>query len=243
MPDFLVTAARLRDNAGVQPDTLIDTEVLLPRLYPATCVRLPSLRVETLRAWLRRHDVIVPSALATCRDRTLRGGIIAWRGFGLLFADSKDREADIRFTFAHEAHHFLHEHFYPRLDLLNQFGEGLRPVLDGLRLATRAERVDALLARQSLVFHTHLLERETSVSDLAALEADADAFACEMLAPRAVLQSWLETLDNAPDIEARLHALLRNDYSLPDGPALAYARVLLADRTEPAPLLRRLRLI
>ena len=147
MNDYLLTAARLRADAELPEDAALDVEIFLPRLYPVDCVRLEALGVETMRGWLNRHHAVTPPSLAVCNDRPLRGGVIAWRGYGLLFADKNDSPDEIRFTLAHEAHHFLHEHFYPRLDLLNRFGERIRPVLDGERPPVREERIDAILAR------------------------------------------------------------------------------------------------
>lgn len=216
---------------------------MLPWLYPAACVRLPELRISKLRDWLWRHQALIPPGLTACRDRRLRGGVVAWRGFGLLFADRDDTEDEQRFTLAHEAAHYLRDHLYPRCDLLSRFGPAIQPVLDGLRPPTREERIDALLAHASLTFHTHLLERDVAPDpSLDALEADADAFACEILAPIAALEARFPSLSADENTVREVQAALCADYRLPPKPALAYARAFVAERGAPVTLLHRLSL-
>src|SRR3954469_16078732 len=94
------------------------------------------LSVARLRDWLAQREAEAPPDLRGCRDRRLRGAVIAWRGFGLVCADAEDAEAERRFTVAHEAAHFLGDHFYPRQDLLHRFGAAIQPVLDGIRPPT-----------------------------------------------------------------------------------------------------------
>jgi hypothetical protein len=241
MIDICRMADRLRGDANWLAHVPLQAEVILPRLYPVSCIRLPALTVAALRDWFTRHAKVVPSGLAFCRDRRLRGGIVAWRGSGFLFADRDDSEAEYRFTFAHEASHFLQDHLYPRQDVLDRFGPTITPVLDGLRPATREERVDALLARTTLTMHTHLLDRTGAVSPaLHAVEDRADAFACEMLAPRAALENRFPKLVADRHSVAKLQEALVEDFGLPVSQALAYAQTLVVERGEPIPLLNRL---
>jgi hypothetical protein len=242
MPDYLTAAERLRAEAGLSSFLPIEAETVLPRLYPATCKTLPGLCVSTLRDALRRHRIALPPALTLCRDRRLRGGILAWRGYGLLFADADDPPAERCFTFAHEAAHFLQEHLYPRLDLLERFGESLRPVLDGRRPPSLEERVDALLARTTLTLHTHLLarEEESRAEEVAVIEASADAFACELLAPCAALLSRFPAPVASEESVAEVQAVLTADFALPPAPALRYARRFVAEHGQSASLLDRL---
>jgi hypothetical protein len=244
MPNALYTASRLRDSAGSAPDTPLDLQSLLPGLYPADCVLLPGLSVDSLRDWLRRHGAFQPLNLTLCRNRSLRGGIVAWRGCGLLFVDADDPPDEHRFTLAHEAAHYLQDHLYPRLDLLDRFGPSILPVLDGQRSPTREERLDALIARASLTFHTHLLERDASaVADWENREFEADAFACEILAPVAALRSHFTDITQDAAAVETIAAALRETWLLPAMPALTYARTFVAQEGEPVTLLHRLRLI
>lgn len=259
------TAERLRFEAKCEADVPLDVETLLPCLYPAVCIQISGLSVRALRHWFQRQGLPTPPTLVICRDRRLRGGVIASRGYGLLFADQSDTPEEIRFTFAHEAAHFLHDHLYPRQDLLRRFGPRIQPVLDGLRPPTRDERIDALLAHADLALHTHLLERDNYPkhdfdskqgdselsfspnynidSDLERIEGEADVFACEILAPHAALSAYFPAIALDEESVTQVHRVLVSDFGLPDAPAEDYARDWVAEHGQPDSLLDRLRLL
>jgi hypothetical protein len=243
MMDYRTAAARLRAAADCARAAPLAAEVVLPRLYPVASVLLPSLSVSRLRDWLSRHGADVPPTLTTCRERRLRGAVVAWRGFGLLCADAEDGDLERRFTFAHEAAHFLQHHFYPRDDLLERFGPSIRPVLDGRRAPTVEERVDALLGRSSLTLHTHLLERDQGAGCgwIDSAEADADLFACEILAPQAALEARFPRFLADEEAVAQVRSVLSREFGLPPAPAGAYARRFVATFGEPVTVLHRLR--
>ena len=246
MADPRATARRFRAEAGVPQDVPVSAELLLPRLYPVTVVPLPGLCVAMLREWLERHGVSAPN-LVQCRDRQLRGAIVAWKGHGLLCADVEDGELERRFTFAHEAGHYLQDHCYPRQDLLARYGEELAPVLDGLRPATAAEQVQAALGRTQFRLYTHLLERgtyDTGNGDLVVETEDgADAFACEVLAPEAALLRRCPSLREDADSHAQVLEVLTREFGLPPLPAGRYAARLVARHGAPVTLVHRLRLV
>ena len=87
MTEHLRTAERLRADAGAPAEALLFPERILPKMYLVGCWLLPKLSVEVLRDFLTRHERRIPPGLVTCRDRRLRGAVLAWRGHGLLFAD------------------------------------------------------------------------------------------------------------------------------------------------------------
>ncbi|MCW3052305.1 MAG: hypothetical protein JWN14_1475 [Chthonomonadales bacterium] len=242
MPDVLRAVERFRSDAkavGLEPR--LQLEKALVHCYPVSCVFLPALSVQAICDYLRRHEALLPRALVTCRDRRLRGGIVAQYGYGILFVDRDDPEAESRFTLAHEAKHFLADHLYPRLDLLARFGSGILPVLDGHRPPSREERIDALLARTDLAQQTHLLDRETrSSSGFEVVEADADAFASELLAPAASLWLRFPHLFAEESAVTQVHEALVREYALPAGPAMNYARAWVAEQGKPRTLLHRL---
>ena len=109
----------------------------------------------------------------------------------MLFADQEDSAEEQSFTLAHKASRFLGDHYYPRQDLLWQFGPSIEPVLDGVRRPTRAEEADAIMGRTSLTLQSHLLDREGPVSRVAVREQEADLFACVSLAPRILTEAPL----------------------------------------------------
>lgn len=247
MSDFRSLATRLRRDASYPSHLPLTVEGMLPRLYPVATVLLPRLSVARIRDWLAHRRADVPPGLTNCRDRQIRGAVVAWRGHGLLCADAADTEAERRFTFAHEAAHFLGDHFYPRQDLLDRFGPSIQPVLDGLRAPTRQEQVDALLGRTSLTLHTHFMERGEALATslrtaVDRAEAEADAFACEILAPTAALETRFSGLRADEGATALVLASLASEFGLPPALAARWARRFVARYGEPVTLLHRLRL-
>lgn len=241
MADFRSTVARLRADADYPDDAPLAVERLLPRLYAVASVLLPRLSVAALREWLARHNADVPSALSLCRDRRLRGAVVAWRGHGLLCVDEEDGEQEQRFTFAHEGAHFLQDHLYPRRDLLDRYGPDILPVLDGLRQPTTEERVAALLGRTSLTLLTHLMERGPELTPCVdAAEAEADCFACEVLAPAAALATRFRGLKTGETAVTQVCSVLRQEFGLPAAPATTWARRFVSRYGEPVTLLHRL---
>ncbi len=244
MSDVYRAVERFRRDARAFLEPPLRLRRALAHCYPVTCELLPALSVQAMRDYLHRHEALLPRALITCRDRRLRGGIVAQYGYGILFADRDDPESEIRFTLAHEAKHFLMDHLYPRLDLLDRFGPGILPVLDGRRLPSREERIDALLARTELSQQTHLLDRDTRLSsNFETIEADADAFASELLAPADSLRVRFPHLFTDEEAVTQVQEALVREYALPEIPALNYARGWVADHGEPRTLLHRLGLI
>lgn len=246
MHDARATARRFRREAGLSDVAPAAPDRILPRLYPVATLLLPGLCVENLHSWLERHAAGA-GCLAGCRNRELRGAVIAWRGQGLLCADAADDELEQRFTLAHEAGHFLNDHYYPRQDLLARFGEGLAPVLDGLRSATPAEQVQAVLGRTRFSLYTHLLPRDGRESGgwdaLAEAEDGADAFACELLAPEAAVLPHCPSLGEDAESISHVLGVLSREFGIPPLPARRYAARLVARHGAPVAWAQRLRLV
>lgn len=195
MHDWRVTTARLRAAVSAADNVPLDVERTLLAHYPVAIVRLSGLRIAAIKAWLSRHGSVIPSGLVTCADRRLRGGLVAWRGCMVLFVDGDDPEDEQQFTIAHEADHFLGDHLFPRMELLQRLGPSILPVLDGHRPPKRAEEVDALLARASLPQQIHMLRRDALIpAHVHSSEADADSFAREILAPVAAIEQQFREL-------------------------------------------------
>jgi hypothetical protein len=240
MTDSLYTAARLRADAGRAPDAPLDLQETLIELFEVDIVLTSTLSVTRVRNWIERHNGRLPKSLLSCQDRLLKGAVVAWRGYGALFIDKDDPEPERRLTVAHEAGHFLHEHYYPRQDAIKRLGPQVRAVLDGLRPPTRAEQIDSILSRTSLSMHTHLLDRTRTSTQIVRAEADADAFALEILAPRAALDARFPRLNEDDASVDAVHSALVADFGLPHAHALVYARSFVAERARPLTLLDRL---
>jgi Zn-dependent peptidase ImmA (M78 family) len=112
-------------------------------------------------------------------------------------------------TVAHELGHFLLDYVEPRLQVLREAPD-LLEVVDGWRAPTRAERVQAVLARVPLGLRTHLLERDVQGNaehDVEMGEDAASRFAVEVLAPWPAIRDLARQLRSA-DPHASYGALL-----------------------------------
>lgn len=193
---------------------------------PLTVVLLPRLRVARIDTWLRRQGIMYG---LTAGDRALRACLVARYSQGLVFLDGADPEDQQRFSLAHELAHFLRDYRRPRQVVSDRLGSQVLEVLDGDRPPRSSERVQALLARVSIGFHVHLMER-TGDGQMASLaiegaERDADLLAFELLAPSARV---LEEMDRYPHPERAdaMTALLIETYGLPAQVAVHYSLLL-----------------
>lgn len=195
---------------------------------PLTIIKLPRLRITDVQDWLARRGAAIGFA---CRDRQLRGCLVAYRGEGIIFTDGADAQAEIRFTIAHELAHFLVDYIYPRSLALSTFGISVREVLDGLRAPTISERLQAVFASRPLALHIDLMERTSggdSSSSVHAIEARADRVGLALLAPpQAVLSGLAHLAKSFAERHEAVTSELCNGYGLPLWLAREYARQLL----------------
>jgi hypothetical protein len=193
-------------------------DLYLPILInlPIAIIEIDGLTVGNLDQWLQLHQL---PTLAAVANRPLRGCLAAYAGVGILFVDRSDDPDQRRVTLAHEVGHFIVDYLLPREDVARRRPD-LLAVLDGERVATDAERFDALLADVPVGFHTHLLERDAHGGHLssatAQVEDRAERLALELLAP---MQSVLQETATAADSQA----VLRERFGLPAGVATRYA--------------------
>ena len=235
MSDAFLAAERLRHEAGLPPDEPVRTAQVVQSLYPGACVRVPRLTVQRIREYLDRHAKWAPPGLVTCHDRRLCGGVIACYGRGILFVDEDDGQDEQELTLAHEAFHFLADHFYPRHDLLHRFGETILPVLDGERPATSTEKFAAVVGRVRLDLQAHLLDRDRPSSFIVGREQDADLFACELLAPRAALIACFPRLQIGEEASLRVQNWVLQEFHLPETQAETWARHFVSATGQRAP--------
>jgi len=171
---------------------------------PLAVDRMAGLRVDKVRAWLRRAATPIQ---ITEPDRALRGCLVAYAGKGVVLIDRDDPEEERRFSLAHEVAHFLVDYLAPRRRVLERLGSQLAAVLDGRRPATLDERADALLSGVPLGVHAHLLRRAPDGSigcgQVMAAESRADRLALELLAPAATVRALLERRRRGATSEGR----------------------------------------
>lgn len=180
--------------------------------FPLTVKELPGLRFAAARDWLRRRGVERPLPVG---DRPLRACLAVERGGGFIFLEADDPEDERRFSLAHELAHYLRDYWQPRRDAARAFGETILDVFDGLRPPTPAERMNALVRRVPVGFHTHLLGRD---AEHAAAEREADLLAYELLAPAGEIPPGLRGDDLVRELRGR--------FGLPTAHAARYAALL-----------------
>ena len=104
-------------------------------------------------------------------DRRVSGLVMAYRGRGVIFLDSKLDAGEGRVILAHEFAHYLLDYLQPRDRLLRRMGAELIPVLDGVRPVEPSEEWAALFAGVSLGVHTHFLARDFTPGDRSPIPA------------------------------------------------------------------------
>jgi hypothetical protein len=192
----------------------LEQEILLRMAL--TVVELPNLSTEAIQNWLWDRGASTPIQ----GMRRLQGALVARSGAGVIFRDSEDDPDERRFSLAHETAHFIQDHLVPRNLALRAFGETIRPVLDGLRHATREERLSSVLGRVPLGPQIHLMTRSESGSIAAwaveESEQRADRLALELLAPMRVFSTAAR--ETTPDA-------LAQRFGLPESVVLEYLEV------------------
>jgi len=196
---------------------------------PVWVVKLPRLRLSAVESWLARRGV---NFQFNCRDRALRGCLVARDGEGAMFVDGGDPEDEQRFTLAHELAHFIIDYWAPREKALEKFGPAIAEVFDGSRRPTMTERVHAALTGTAIGVYTNLMERDEARADFNPsawmIEDRADRIALALLAPP---EDVLALADTTPaqfaDRHSAITSLLRRHFGLPEAIAATYGRSLL----------------
>ncbi len=172
------------ERVGGQLSYPQDLSVVISRSFPIAVIELTSLSTQAIEQWLHRCNI---SYSFLCQNRSLRGCIVAARGQGLLFLDLNDHPNERRFTVAHEIAHFLLDYLEPRQEALRIFGPPILSALNGERLLSKTERVDALLSHIHLGVYTNLMGRARDggidQGQILRSEVRADRLALELLAP------------------------------------------------------------
>jgi hypothetical protein len=197
---------------------------------PLTIVKLPRLKVADIHDWLKRRGA---SVAFNCKDRQLRGCLVARSGEGLIFADGTDSPEELRFTIAHEVAHFLIDYFQPRSIALHTFGHSARDVIDGFRSPTPSERLAAVLSSKVMEMHVNLMDRSddgATSDDVLTIENRADRVGLALLAPPSAVLSSAGTLDREfVKRHGSVTSKLCHVYGLPLWLARQYSRTLLID--------------
>jgi len=202
---------------------------------PLALVKLPRLGLATVRRWLDEKKI--PFDHPAAGDRPLRACLLARAGRGVMFLDGSDPEDERRFSVGHEMAHFVTDYLMPREKAFTLLGEAGRDLLDGKRPPTPEERLGGLLRGVEVRTFAHLMDRSAAggVCRLDILEAEdsADRLALELLAPCAVVLSWLEEHNiqwRATSAFDTATQALMHRFGLPPSVAMRYGQGLVMSR-------------
>ena len=230
------TAQEFWALVGTTPSYPCDIKAAITLTLPLELYAIAGLRVKDVLDWAKRIRL---NCLIRGRDRRLHGCLIADRGKGTIFFDTRDHENEQRFTLAHELAHFLLDYQAPRQRALTILGETILPVLDGDRPPALAERLHAVLGTVPLGVMSHLMERpdEGLPSNIVIdIEDRANRLALELLAPARPLQNVMEQATTPRGFSTRLAfltELLITHSGLSGAIATSYGHYLLRQFGEP----------
>jgi Zn-dependent peptidase ImmA (M78 family) len=190
-------------GTGLQDIFPRNIECAIAMKLPLTLVKLPQLSTQVIRQWLERRRIVTSLPLD---QRDLLGGLVAYRGYGIIFVCGADDPAEQRLTVAHEVAHFLVDYLHPRQQVIQALGEHMVEVLDGLRKATPSERAAAILSHLRLGAHAHLLPRHGQDEDaqwvVTVAEDRAERLARELVAPQEYIHALLRDLSSHAPIDS-----------------------------------------
>lgn len=198
---------------------------------PVVLVKLPRLTLKDVEGWLSRRGAAFRFG---CQSRPIRGCVIGYKGWGLIFVDGADADDERRFTVAHEAAHFMIDYWSPRQLAVQKMGQTITEVLDAMRGPTLSEQVHAMLAGASVEIYADLMERDELHghvnSEVWAIEHRADRVALALLAPpEIVLEEPGVSAPRFADRRSAVRSALCGRFGLPASLAASYSWALLVD--------------
>ena len=209
-----------------------DIESAVAWSVPLFVVRLPHVSVRDVQNYLRQRQL--PVEIGT-EDR-LHGCVVAIHGKGLIVVDGSDGANEVRFTLAHEVAHFLLDYQIPRQRAVARLGTNIEEVLDGHRPATRAERIDGILAHAPIELYAHFMHRDDGdirTNKILNAESHADLLAFELLAPETKVWRSLPkpfAKRTYQECTATVRRLLARRFGLPTDAARQYSTTLCRSR-------------
>jgi hypothetical protein len=93
-------------------------------------------------------------------DRKLRGCLVALQGYGIIFVDADDPREEKCFSLAHEASHFIIDHWRPREAVRQSISPNALEVFDGEREPTVVERFKGIRTGVAIRPFEHFMDRD-----------------------------------------------------------------------------------
>lgn len=162
-------------------------------------------------------------------ERELHGCIAIGPSGGLILVETRDGDAQKRFTIAHEVSHYMLEVYRHRQRAERRMGNDYVGVLYGSREVTPTERIDAWLNNVQSAPTTHFMDRAADgrYGCGRTLEAEcvADRLAIEIIAPRAEVSRAILDRRKLPfrDLVHAAKRIAERQFGLPGTVADSYA--------------------
>ena len=209
----------------------------IQRAFPVSIRQIQDLSVSVV---YRELGSLGYNETSVIPDRQLRGCLVAFKGTGIIFLDASDPPAEKRYSLAHEAAHFIIDHWEPRSAVAREITPESVEVFDGEREPTVAERFKGITRGVMIRPYEHFMDRSADghirISPVLLAEDKADRLALELLAPASMVIRG-HRISGVPASEENLSMALADKIGLPHSVAAPYARFLVS-KYVPEPSLR-----
>jgi hypothetical protein len=225
-PDIQSLANRFWERAGRNAPYPRNMWVPVQRAFPITIRQIHELSVNHVYADLSSIGYSDPPDTP---DRRLRGCLVALQGYGIIFLDAADLPEERNFSLAHEASHFIIDHWQPREAVRKSISPNALEAFDGERAPTVVERFKGIRNGIAIRPLEHFMDRDPDgnirVSSFMRSENKADRLALELLAP-ALKVVGRQRFSTRPKSGDEIVDVLKREFGLPAPVALSYGEFL-----------------
>jgi hypothetical protein len=237
-PDIQALANQFWERVGRIAPYPRNLWVPAQRAFPVTIRQINGLSVDHVYAELSSIGYSDPPYTP---DRKLRGCLVALQGYGIIFVDADDPREEKCFSLAHEASHFIIDHWRPREAVRQSISPNALEVFDGEREPTVVERFKGIRTGVAIRPFEHFMDRDQDgnirMASLLFAENKADRLALELLAPALEVVRKQRYATRAFSGKEIAGVLIR-DFGLPASVATSYGSFLFS-KYIPVPSLRK----
>jgi hypothetical protein len=227
-PDIQSLANRFWERAGRTAPYPRNMWVPVQRAFPITIRQIHELSVNHVYADLSSIGYSDPPDTP---DRRLRGCLVALQGCGIISLDDADPQEEKIFSLAHEASHFIVDHWQPREAVRQSISPDALEVFDGEREPTVVERFKGIRSGVAIRPLAHFMDRAPDgnirIASLLLAENKADRLALELLAPASEVVGE-EMNPKKPTSGAKITEILVGKFGLPATVAASYGEFLFS---------------